>query len=507
MPVTRPQGPERGLLQLPDLALQWVFLQHPQWREKPLVLSRSDHPGARVLALNEAARRRRIRPHQTLAQARALVPELLSQAWPEAELVLCQERVAQFLHSRLPSVALLPTEPGVFVLEVAGLAGVVGPLRAWARTLLAELQAQEGLWGRLVLGYEPLPARVLCPQARPVLFLADRQAEQDQLGEQALSALGLSPRLQGQLAPLGLRSVADFLALGAQALGRRFGAEAEGLHRCLTAQARPQLIPWEPVEAPRVQSDLEPAVARQDQLLFAVKRELYGLFLPLAERGRAVASIRLDLDLDPAFVSEGSLQQQWKLRPAEPSLDETLWLDLLRLSLERLPLRAPALSLSLHLEPAPAQAEQLTLFRAARRDVKAAHEALARLRAELGAQAVCQAEVHQGHLPEAQQCFVPLETLNLPEVMPLEESPPLVRRLVDPPEPVSSPPQQGRAWLPLGPARGAVKALVGPYLASGGWWAREQRRRYFFARLERGELIWLFQDARGGNWFLQGWIQ
>ncbi|MBM66041.1 MAG: hypothetical protein CMH55_07400 [Myxococcales bacterium] len=507
MSINSPQGPQRAVLQLPDLALQWVCRQQPQWRERALVLSRSDHPGARVLALNEVARRRRIRPHQTLAQARALAPELITQSWPEAELLLCQERIAQFLSQRVPSLALLAGEPGVFVLDVAGLEGVVGPLRAWAQSLLRDLQTQEGLWGRMVLGYEPLSARVLCPQARPVLFLRDREMEQEQLGEQPLSALGLSARLQGQLAPLGLRSVAEFLALGAQALGRRFGAEAEGLHRCLTAQARPQLTPWAPVEAPCLKRDLEPAVTRQDQLLFAVKRELYGMFSPLATRGRAVASIRLDLDLDPAFAPEGEQQQQWLVRPAEASLDEAIFLDLLRLNLNRFPLRAPALSLSLQLEPVPARAEQLTLFRGARRDMKAAHAALARLRAELGSEAVCRAEARPGHLPEAQQGFAPLEEFKLPEVSALTENPPLVRRLVEPPEPMAPPPQRGRAWLPLGPARGAVKALVGPYLASGGWWAKEQRRRYFFARLERGELLWIFQEAREGDWFLQGWVQ
>jgi len=501
------QEPQRAVLQLPDLALQWVCLQKPQWRKKELVLSRGDHPGSRVLALNEVARRRRVRVHQTLAQARALAPQLISQPWPEAELTLCQERVAQLLFERVPSLAFVPKEPGVFVLDISGLAGVVGPLKAWAQSLLVEIQDKEGLWGRMVLGYEPMPARVLCPQARPVLMLSDPESEQAQLAEQPLSALGLTARLQGQLAPLGLHSVGDFLALGAQALGRRFGAEAEGLHRCLTAQARPQLTPWVPVEAPCVKRELEPAVTRQDQLLFAVKRELYGLFHPLAERGRAVASIRLDLVLDSAFVPEEEQQQNWFIRPAEASLDEAIFLDLLRLSLIRTPLQAPALSLALQVEPAPAQAEQLTLFRAARRDLKAAHQALARLRAELGPEAVCRAEVKPGHLPEAQQGFAPLESLKLPEVSSLTESPPLVRRLVEPPKPVAPPPQRGKAWLPLGPARGAVKALVGPYLASGGWWAREQRRRYFFARLERGELLWIFQEVHGGDWFLQGWVQ
>ena len=210
LPMTSFKGPRRAVLQLPELALQWVFIQEPRWREKELVLSRSDHPGARVLALNETARRRRVRVHQTLAQARALAPGLITYPWPEAQLILCQERVAQWLSERVPSLALFTDEPGVFVLDVSGLEAVVGPLKAWAQALLVSLQEEKGLWGRIVLGYDPMPARVLCPQACPVLILRDPEMEQAQLAEQPLSALGLNARLQGRLAPLGLRSIGDF---------------------------------------------------------------------------------------------------------------------------------------------------------------------------------------------------------------------------------------------------------------------------------------------------------
>lgn len=496
-----------AVLECPSLALQLVLRRRPELQGLPLVLSRSESPGARVLSLSAAARARRICPQQTLAQARSLAPRLVTESWPEAELLLCREALAQLFCEVAPQVAFLAGADDVLVLNVRGLEGLIGSLEAWAQARLASLKARR-LWGRIVLGFEPLPARILCPLARPILRLHSAQEERAQLRQQPLSALGLSPQLQGRLAPLGLQRVGDYLDLGAQALGRRYGEEAARLQRWLSGAESPALKTWDPPQPPRVRKDLEAEIERQDQLLFAVKAELHPLLAGLAQRGRAAAGLLLELSLDAAFVHEGPPSQRWQLRPARPSLDALVLLDLLRLNLERRPLKAPVIGFLLELEPSPACPEQLQLFTSGRRDLDKAEEALARLRAELGEDAVLRASPKPGHLPEARQAWTALEKLRLPEPGPLSGPPPLVRRLLSRPQPLPPPPQQRRrAWLPLGLEGGAVQALVGPYLSSGGWWAQAQARRYFFVGLARGELLWVFQDETTGAWFLQGRVQ
>lgn len=50
-----------------------------------------------------------------------------------------------------------------------------------------------------------------------------------------------------------------------------------------------------------------------------------------------------------------------------------------------------------------------------------------------------------------------------------------------------------------------VVTASGPDRISGGQWEEAYAREYFRCSTERGELVWLFRDARRGGWFLHGW--
>jgi hypothetical protein len=52
-----------------------------------------------------------------------------------------------------------------------------------------------------------------------------------------------------------------------------------------------------------------------------------------------------------------------------------------------------------------------------------------------------------------------------------------------------------------------LRNLQGPYAVSGGWWAREQHRDYYFAESVRGELLWVYHDRRRGRWYQQGRVE
>jgi hypothetical protein len=63
-------------------------------------------------------------------------------------------------------------------------------------------------------------------------------------------------------------------------------------------------------------------------------------------------------------------------------------------------------------------------------------------------------------------------------------------RLVDPPKPMTAPAQQ--AWC------------AGPFRLSESWWERPIERDYYQMTDSAGALLLVFQDARDGNWYLQG---
>ena len=85
----------------------------------------------------------------------------------------------------------------------------------------------------------------------------------------------------------------------------------------------------------------------------------------------------------------------------------------------------------------------------------------------------------------------------------------LVRRIAAKPVRLASEPSRSHedGWLILGPKRGAIDKLTGPYILAGGWWNREIQREYYYAETRRGDLLWLYYDQIRRRWFLQGSVE
>ena len=291
---------------------------------------------------------------------------------------------------------------------------------------------------------------------------------------------------------------------------RKLGENAARLHRMATEGM--QL----PVQARQSRPDfvreIELGYPERDtnRILFRLKSVLPGLVGELLRTDDMVAEIRLDLELERRAGQkqgdEGRLEE--RIRPSAPTLDEALILDLLRLRLDALPLASGITRVCFSLIPTRIVRRQASLLEGRpKRDLAAAGRALARLRAELGDEAVGVLRLDDGHLPEARARWTPMHRLrraapNRPKVRPL------VRRmntapLILPPRPSQEP----DGWLVRGPESGPVVRSVGPHIISGGWWATEVHREYHFLETGRGHLLWTFYDRRRRRWFLHGTIE
>jgi len=163
----------------------------------------------------------------------------------------------------------------------------------------------------------------------------------------------------------------------------------------------------------------------------------------------------------------------------------------------------------------------LELFRRQhRRDLRAALRAVARVRAELGDQAVVRANLQPGHLPEQSYEWLGVERLLSPVAVRREkngaESTPMVRRLLAHPRPlVEGSPELARvhgekllrAAAGPGPFLSRSVRACGPHLVSSGWWAGEKRRAYHFVEAEGGRLLWVYYDEGEQRWYLQGTVE
>ncbi len=502
---------------LAELPLQILLRRRPDWARGPAVVVDEDKPQGVVQWANEPARALRVLPGMRYAAALSLAPDLRAGEISEAEVRATVEAVVQLLLRHTPHVEPAEGEPGVFWLDATGLAPLYATPRGWADAV-GETLWVAGFRASMAVGHTRFGTYALARGRPGLTLLADLAAEREACDGVRLDRLRIEARLRDRLAKLGVHTVGALRALPAGGIQRRFGAEAHALHRRATrlyeGEGADVLRPHRPDEPLRWRLELEWAEARIHPLLFQIKSLFDQALGELAARRAAVAGFELVLGLDHTAPDERTLRHP--LRPARPTLDAALLLDLARLRLEGAEaLPAGVVELELSVEPVPAEEEQLRLFALSRdgrpaRDLDKGARALARVRAELGDGAVGCLALREGHLPEARFAFVPWPgPLLRARPGPLQRV--LVRRLYPRPLPLPAPRRLNRedGWQPRRSEQGPIVRLVGPYVVSGGWWGRrgEQHREYCFALTRRGDLLWVYYDRARRRWFECGRVE
>jgi protein ImuB len=487
---------------LPAFPLQILLAREPERRAAPVVVVEEDRPQARVLWLNEAARRAGILPGHRYAHALSLAPSLRAGVVTREEIAEVSRRVVGALLRLTPEVEPYTElrDAGAFFLAGAGLGGLFPSASAWGRAIGAALR-DEGFDSAVAVGFSRFGTYAIAKRGAPLVTLRGVEAERRAAREVPLDRLGLEPALRDFLAKLGVETVGDFLALPPGGLRLRFGEEAARLHAIASGARwdplRPE-APVMPVEA-RVALDEHPE-GDLGRLLFVIKGMLPPLLGALAARGEALGALLVGLRLDHRIEP-----REERIEPAEPTLDDGVLVRLVHLRLESAPPEAAVREIELRLVGVPARKEQLDLFqRLKRRDLRAGEEALAQLRADLGNDAVVRAVLREGHLPEAQFAWAPLGPLRSPKPGAGGERA-LVRRLRAHPSPVTARPPEPVASRERGAPHGARSH--GPYIVSGGWWQGEVLREYAFVETEGGACLWLYYDRRRGRWFLHGGVE
>ncbi len=536
---------------LPALPLQLLVQRDPSLRGVPVVVVDDERPQAEVLWVDPLASKSRIRPGMTYAAAQSLDARVRAGVVSPAELDAAIDRVVERLGALSPRIeaAARPTTPlaqvegapGVLWIDPSGMIPLFTSFDHWGHEVLRAL-GELGLHASVVVGFHRFRCYALARTRHGVWVLDDPEQETKAAAAVPLRRLAVPAKLRDGLERLEVRTLGQLLRLPASDLRARFGEAAAHLHALASAGWAP-LVPRVPVEPVRAEKSIEPPDDDRTRLLFLLKSMLHDLMLELAERGQAMAALRLCLRLDHAEPCDE------RLEPARPTLDEPMVVDLLRLRLDAATLPAPVEALELVLEGVPAPPGQLALFRTqARRDLDAAARALARLRAWLGPEAVTRAKLRSAHLPEARFEWVPIVEVGFarPEVVgmpagasahgappslapapaageaPLvlegraraehEPVPSLQRRLLPRPQRLPSPARPPApddphpAPLVLPGCHGAVASLEGPYRKSGGWWVRTVERDYYFVRTDAEELLWVFYDRVRRGWYLQGWV-
>jgi protein ImuB len=282
-------------------------------------------------------------------------------------------------------------------------------------------------------------------------------------------------------------------------------------------------------------AELTPSVTAMEPVLFLVRAALDRLTGALVADGRAAATIAITLTLDDARSALPGRSPAHtitrEVRLARPLARLVPLLERCRALLDRWSLSAPVCGVTIAITAtAPLTGEQGNLLDTAWRDPAAADAAFARLRAELGPNAVVFPVAHDEHRPERAGGWVEAEDDGdrrgdrhdaapgagrpAPAVAeshitsPASRIPSVLRQL-DPPEPVEVECADGAPRVLWWRGRRVrFERTAGPERLSGDWWKEGYARDYWRCEEAGGESdLVLFRDGASpeGKWYVQGW--
>ena len=435
---------------------------------------------------------------------------------------------------------------GTFWLRASGLTGLFGPLSDWIEALSKDLRS-DGFRVSIAVGFTRFNS-FAAARATFGLQIFESPAEERTAALRApLVRFGLPEKTLAGLEKLGISSLRDLLRLAAEGrsgrgLANRFGKEVLELHRLGSESSTPVSETFRQEMPVEHRISFEPPETDIERLIFHAKRLLDQILADLGKQGLAVVELAYEVACEDAPSISGSV------RPALPTEDGVKLLSLLRLRfgtispenrttpgqrvLQR-PSRSPAeepgrriLGLVLRALGGIYAAEQPGLYQrpgeALSTGPRRASEALAQIQAEFGEDSLVRLETRDAHLPRGRYRCRPISpgeatVRNLSGKRPPRDffetrTPRLIRRIYD--QPLILPHRgsgEPEGWLLRGPGHGPVQSFTGPFRVSGGWWrllsGRPVSRDYFFVRLKRGDVCWVFFDRERRSWFLEGRVE
>ena len=444
----------------------------------------------RVVACDEKALARGVRPGMGAAAATALAPQLVLHPRDPGEETESLLGLAGWAAQFTPSVAL--DWPDGLVLEVSGSLRL---FRGLARIVAA---LREGCAGT---GFTALVAAA--PTARGAAWLASAGRErlitdpaqlETALAGLPVRVLARDAALLEALAAIGVTRVADVLGLPRAGLARRFGQPLlNDLDRALGRLPDPRAF-FAPPPTFRARLELPAEATQAEALVFAARRLFVQLEGYLAARAAGVRGLVLKLlHRENRFTAV-------PIGCVAPNRDAAHFTALARERLGTFVLPAPVRSLALAADDIVPHAGATAALFADGPSAPGDWERLVeRLRARLGAAAVHGVAVAADHRPEraslAREPAVTTRAVHaalpdlafrpfwlLPAPQPLDE--------------VDAMPHHG----------GPLRLLAGPERIESGWWdGAEVTRDYFVAQAADRSLVWVYRSRRvPGGWFLHG---
>jgi protein ImuB len=481
-----------AVILLPNFRLQAALRFREDMRARPVAILDEQAPKAGMLEISEAAALEGVMPGQTSPQALARCAALTILARSPAEERGAQAALLEIAAALSPEIE--ETADGFCTVNLRGSRGndwqALGACVV-ARLASVRLRAQAGI------GPNPDLAFLAARHARPVLVVQSPPAF---LADLAVNELDPPPELLAVLRDWGIHNLAQLTSLPRGDLMDRLGPEAGRLWERAAGQAERPLRIVRAAQEFSEAFDFEHEIDTAEPVLFLLRRFLDQLALRLGNAGRVAGQMKLTLPL-----ANGSAWERSFTVPS-PTADVDVLFRILHTHLDGLRLDHCATGLRLLITPTHPERQQFQLFETPLRDPNRFGETLGRLAALVGAENAGVLEMLDTHRPDSIRLRPPRfhepgaaaapSGDHLPVGLPLRRyRPPVVARVrVVKHQPV---------WLESARVHGAIRAALGPYRASGGWWECDRwSTEEWDVEMEQGGLYRLARVAH--EWRIEG---
>ncbi|HEY3254435.1 MAG TPA: DNA polymerase Y family protein [Polyangiaceae bacterium] len=379
---------------------------------------------AKLSAVNESAKRYGVREGQTIAEACALVANLVVREVTLAEVRATLSCIAEVGLSLGSTVSV--EAPDTVCVDITGSAHLQGGELALGSEFANRVRAM-GHSVRVAISDGPRLARAFAqwftpsaadPEDRGVCVVPSQHTV-SAFAALPINALPLPEDTAGWFVRLGVFTIGELCALPRQALGSRLGEAAASVTELCAGRDRTPLVAFTPERTLTESSAWDEPVTGTEPLSFVLGGLVSRVSARLTGRGEAAQSLLLTIVYDPAIArfrgEKTELVLRFKLAAALHRADELR--RVLSARLARTKLGAPSLGMRLSVPKlVPAVARQLELSQVlAGSTVSVASTIaddeipvlIAELSAELGEDQVGTLELCDSHRPEAKSKLSP----------------------------------------------------------------------------------------------------
>ena len=381
-----------------------------------------------------------------------------------------------------------------------------------AKDLLAVFRQHDVANVRAAISLVPIAAEVAALHGNGGLITIAVGSEREFLAPFPIGVLDPSPSLSVILDGIGVERCADLARLDLESVEVRLGLEGARLWRLSRADDARRIFTTVPRTLPSASLDwLDYTLKNAERLVFIINALVGNITTDLKSRGQCAREMMMIFSL----ANRETLEHL--VRPARSTASHKAWMRLIRSHLERISLPDGVVGITMRVEAVTGEVErQGDIFDRGFATARAAEETIAQLLDDQGAVVVTPRNT-QHPLIDRRTEWVSQEPSQASARIQLRErvvrataaAPRLSLQLLPEPRRVAVTTRRRRDHdMPIQYRDKEWATLVsaaGPDRVSGGQWAEPYAREYFRCVTDDGMMIWLFRDARDGEWYLHGW--